>query len=226
MTATPAIPAGGPPRLLIATTNAGKVKEFCEMLSAEAAGVQWDDLTAHRDLPPARETAPTFRGNAMLKASYYSRLLGEWALADDSGLAVEALGGRPGVHSARWAEMHAAGGGDAANNRLLIEQLRELAGRGDWPTFPAKFVCALALADPAGRVVLTTTGAVSGRIIPEPRGSNGFGYDPHFYFDRLEKTTAELSPEEKHAISHRGEALRRMRALMARVSPWASPVRQ
>lgn len=212
-------------RLLIATTNRGKIREFREMLSTEAAGVQWDDLTVHRELPAAAESGHTFRANAMIKAAYYGQRLGEWALADDSGLSVDALGGKPGVHSARWAESHGTGAGDAANNALLIDQLAALAGDGDWPRFPAKFVCALALADPQGRIVLTTTGDVAGRIVRQPRGEHGFGYDPHFFFDQLGKTTAELSPDQKHAISHRGAALRRMRALIERFSPW-SPVRR
>ena len=204
-------------KLLIATTNRGKAAEFREMLGD--ARFDFDDLTAHAGeaVVPVEETGRTFRANAMLKAAGYASRFGRWTLADDSGLEVDALDGNPGVHSARWAELHHAGEGDAANNALLIKQLRALdptgAGR-PWPRYTARFVCVLALSDPLGRIVFTTTGSVEGRIIPEPRGRNGFGYDPHFFFDSFGKTTAELPPEEKHRISHRGQALRRLRALI------------
>lgn len=203
---------------LIATTNPGKIREFREMLGGDDQTIAWDDLRQHGDLPAPEETGGTFRANAMLKASHYARRLGVWALADDSGLCVDALGGRPGVHSARWAELHGRGSGDEQNNRVLLEQLARLTG-DVWPEFSARFECALALADPEGRVALTTAGQVHGRIIQAPRGSNGFGYDPLFHVAQTGCTTAELSPEEKHRISHRGAALRRMRALMQRVIP-------
>jgi XTP/dITP diphosphohydrolase len=135
-------------------------------------------------------------------------------MADDSGLEVDALEGKPGVHSARWAEMHNAGKGDAANNQLLLKQLAAATIDSKWPVFPARFACVLALSDPAGKIILTTRGTVAGRIIDMPRGANGFGYDPLFLIDQLQKTTAELEPDEKHRISHRGWALRRMRDLM------------
>jgi XTP/dITP diphosphohydrolase len=203
---------------LIATTNPGKIREFREMLGGDEPSIVWDDLRGHGDLPAPEETGATFRANAMLKASHYARRLGMWALADDSGLCVNALRGRPGVHSARWAELHGRQAGDEQNNRLLLEQLSKLAG-DSWPKFFARFECVLALADPEGRIALTTVGRVQGRIIHEPRGSNGFGYDPLFYVEQAGCTTAELSPEDKHRISHRGEALRRMRALMEQVIP-------
>jgi len=220
-------------KLLIATTNPGKIKEFREMLGGDRFA--WDDLSNHRDLPAPQETGLTFRANAMLKASYYAQHLNLWAMADDSGLEVDALDGKPGVHSARWAQMHNAGTGDADNNRLLLDQLQKIAHEstrmgtsastavGDesrqfdgelCPVFPARFSCVLALCDPRGRTVLTTSGTVEGRIIHAPRGRNGFGYDPLFMISALNKTAAELPADEKHRISHRGEALRRMKALM------------
>jgi XTP/dITP diphosphohydrolase len=205
-------------RLLVATTNPGKAREFRELLDAHAdRPIGFDDLSAHRDLPAIEETGLTFRANAALKASGYARARSCWTLADDSGLEVDALGGRPGVHSARWAELHGAGRGDADNNALVLRQLREkAAGTADWPVFAARFVCVLALADPDGTIVLTTRGTVEGRILDTPRGVNGFGYDPLFLIGSAGQTTAELPAERKHAVSHRGNALRRMRALMLR----------
>ena len=194
-------------RLLIATSNPGKAREFRQMLGDER--FEWLDLSSHPHIEPVEETGSTFRANACLKASHYAKAANAWALADDSGLAVDSLGGKPGVHSARWAAMHNDGEGDEANNALLLRQLREHSHPR-----AARFVCVLALADPRGRVMLTTYGEVEGEIIDNPRGTNGFGYDPLFFVPALGKTTAELSPDEKHAISHRGKALRRMRELI------------
>ena len=198
--------------LLIATANAGKVREFREMLGADRFG--WSDLSSVSDPPTVEETGTTFRANACLKAAVYARHFARWALADDSGLEVDALDGAPGVYSARWAAMHSgAGNGDAANNALLLSQLTDVPdGRRT-----ARFVCVLALADPQGRVILTARDSVAGRILREPRGTNGFGYDPLFLIDELGRTTAELAPAQKHAISHRGKALRAMKALMEQV---------
>jgi XTP/dITP diphosphohydrolase len=123
---------------------------------------------------------------------------------------VDALEGSPGVHSARWAEVNNAGKGDADNNALLLKQLESVPD--DRRT--ARFVCVLALADPQGRIVLTARDTVEGRVIREARGSNGFGYDPLFFMNEMGRTTAELAPDEKHAISHRGKALRHLRGLM------------
>jgi XTP/dITP diphosphohydrolase len=199
--------------LLIATSNAGKAREFREMLGSGAGGaLTWTDLSQHGDVEPVEETGRTFLANACLKAAGYARLFSTWALADDSGLEVDALGGSPGVHSARWAKLHDAGEGDASNNALLLNQLDAVADERR----TGRFVCVLALADPGGRIILTARDAVEGRILRSPRGLNGFGYDPLFYVESLAKTTAELSPDEKHAISHRGKALRRMRELMGR----------
>jgi non-canonical purine NTP pyrophosphatase (RdgB/HAM1 family) len=197
--------------LVIATGNPGKAKEFREMLGADR--FQWSDLSAHREIPPVEETGHTFRANACLKASYYATALTSWAMADDSGLVVDALGGKPGVLSARWADINGAGAGDADNNTLLLKQLENVpdAQRS------ARFMCVLALADPAGRIVLTAQDAVEGVMRRAPRGTNGFGYDPLFFLPEMGKTTAELAPEQKHAISHRGKALRRMRELMNRL---------
>jgi XTP/dITP diphosphohydrolase len=198
-------------KLLIATGNPGKVKEFSEMLGA--GRFAWSDLSKHKKVVTVEETGATFRANACLKASGYATQFDTWALADDSGLEVDALGGEPGVHSARWAETNNAGKGDADNNALLLKQLENVPEEKR----AARFVCVLALANPKGRIVLTARDTVEGRILREPRGSNGFGYDPLFLIDELGQTTAQLSPEEKHAISHRGKALKHLKTLMQRV---------
>jgi XTP/dITP diphosphohydrolase len=200
-----------PTTILIATGNPGKIREFQEMLASDR--LQWRSL---RDCGPAQaieETGQTFRANACLKAGGYARQFNTWALADDSGLEVDALDGKPGVYSARWAEMNGTGRGDGDNNATLLRQIEDVQDARR----TARFVCVLALADPAGRIVLTTRDAVEGRILHQPRGSNGFGYDPLFMIEALGRTTAELAPEEKHRISHRGKALRRMGELMAGV---------
>lgn len=202
-------------RLLIATTNPGKIREFRQMLGGDR--FQWDDLSAHRDLPAPEETGRTFRANACLKAAYYAGRLSTYTVADDSGLEVDALGGRPGVHSARWAELNNAGKGDADNNALLLKQMAPVPEAQR----TARFVCVLALADPTGRIVLSVRDTVEGRIIHAPRGDNGFGYDPLFLIDEMGCTTAELPSEQKHRISHRGKALRRLRALMESSLPEA-----
>jgi len=194
--------------LLIATGNPGKIREFREMLGKDRYA--WSDLTQHRNIVQPEETGDTFAANAALKATYYATQLDTWALADDSGLEVDALGGKPGVYSACWAEMNNAGKGDADNNALLLKQLDHVPDEKR----TGRFVCVLALANPQGMIILTARDTVEGRILRRPQGSNGFGYDPLFYFDSLGCTTAELTPEKKHQISHRGKALRKMRALM------------
>ena len=194
--------------LLVATRNAGKVRELAEML----AGVRVTSLAdVDTDLDP-EETGRTFRANACLKASAYARETGRWTLADDSGLSVDALAGRPGVYSARFAAMNHAGKGDADNNAHLLRLLDKVPDAER----TACFQCVLAVADPAGRIAFTAEGQMPGRILRGPRGGNGFGYDPLFFVENAGKTTAEMSPAEKHAISHRGRALTRLRALMER----------
>jgi XTP/dITP diphosphohydrolase len=166
-------------------------------------------------LPEPEEDAETFEGNAAIKAVYYARATGMVCLADDSGLMVDALGGAPGVRSARYA----GGGGvgatraerDAANNAKL---LGELAGVPDAHR-TARFVCAMVLASPAGEILATTRGTFEGRIGLAPKGSNGFGYDPLLVIDDG-RTSADLSEAEKNARSHRGEAARAMVGEMGR----------
>ena len=198
--------------LLIATANPGKAREFREMLGGAAGRFVWHDLSEFSKSQPVEETGRTFRANAYLKASAYAKRYRMWALADDSGLEVDALNGSPGVLSARWAQVHGSGSGDAENNATLLRQLHGVPPEKR----SARFVCVLALADPEGRVILTARDQVDGRLLDAPRGSNGFGYDPLFFVESLRRTTAELRPQQKNAISHRGKALRRMHELMGR----------
>lgn len=197
--------------LLVATGNHGKAREFRDMLGD--GRFTWRDLSecrpALREVP---ETGSSFRANACLKASGYARQARSWTLADDSGLEVDALEAKPGVYSARWAAMQGTGSGDFDNNATLLRQLESTPDEHR----SARFVCVLALADPEGRVILTARDTVEGRILRAPRGENGFGYDPLFYIEALGRTTAELPPAQKHEISHRGNALRRLRQLMER----------
>jgi XTP/dITP diphosphohydrolase len=195
-------------KILIATTNPGKISEFRDMLGD--GKFQWDDLSQHKEVQPVEETGRNFVANATLKASEYAKRFNTYTIADDSGLEVDALNGSPGVHSARWAELNNAGKGDADNNDLLIHQLDNVPDEKR----TGRFVCVLALSAPDGKVLLTARDTVEGRILREERGENGFGYDPLFLIDELGKTTAELEPNEKHQISHRGKALRQLRELM------------
>lgn len=194
-------------KLVIATANPGKAREFREMLGADR--FEWSDLAQHPGALGVEETGHTFRANACIKASHYAKELNAWALADDSGLAVDALNGSPGVLSARWAERHNTGKGDADNNATLLQQINDVPDARR----TARFVCVLALADAEGRILLTTQDHVEGLILRERRGAGGFGYDPLFFVPHLGKTMAELSPDEKHAISHRGRALRRLKEI-------------
>lgn len=207
-----------------ATTNAGKLREFAECARDE--GVEVLALTGLGEMPEPVEDAATFMGNAEIKAVAYSRLApGKMVFADDSGLEVEALGGRPGVRSARFAEEMgwAAEGAtkDERNNACLLALLREAPVATDsvsWREEPAggreanrgaRFVCALALAKD-GEVLLRAEDEVAGVVLGAPRGSDGFGYDPLFLVPGLGRTLAELSREEKWRVSHRGNAFREL----------------
>ena len=185
-------------RLLLATRNAGKLAELRRLLESAVPGVEVVGLTDVDDYPEAPETGATFAQNALLKAREAVRYTGLPAVADDSGLTVDALNGMPGVLSARWYGRH---GDDDANTALLLGQLADVPDerRG------AAFVCAAALVIPDGteRVLERQW---RGTVIREKRGSNGFGYDPVFVPEGLSLTSAELEPEEKDARSHRGQA--------------------
>lgn len=197
--------------ILLATGNPGKAREFAEILSGAAVPVSWRTLGEYASAawPEPVEDGATFMANAEKKALHYARLSGLWTIADDSGLEVDALGGEPGVRSARYAGEPKD---DAANNRLLIERLSGVpeAARTAW------FRCAVVLADPSA-VLAGAEGRVEGRIIDQPRGANGFGYDPHFLVVEAGLTTAEMTPARKHAISHRGQALSALAVKLARL---------
>lgn len=184
-------------KLLLASRNAKKLGELRRIVAAEGFSVLGlDDVPA---FPEAPETEPTFEGNALAKARDAFAATGLPSVADDSGIAIDALNGMPGVLSARWSGVH---GNDQANLELVLGQLRDVPDerRG------AAFVCAAAFAGPGGETVVR--GEWRGTIIREPRGENGFGYDPIFVPEGYEVTSAELSPEEKDRLSHRGRALR------------------
>jgi XTP/dITP diphosphohydrolase len=182
-------------RLVLATRNPGKVRELRAL--AEGFGLQLQDLTAWPDYRPPPEEGTGFAENARIKATAACRALGAAALADDSGLVVARLGGRPGVHSARYA---GPGADDRANRLRLLAELRGERDRR------ARFVAVLALALPDGRVVYAR-GELEGEIAEEERGHGGFGYDPVFFCPQVGCTLAELEPEAKNRISHRARAL-------------------
>ncbi len=193
--------------ILIATGNAKKGREMVEILADGAdhrpLPIRWRTLADFPEWPAPVEDAPDFAGNAALKAAHYAQLSGLWTIADDSGLEVDALGGDPGVRSARYAGEPC---NDAANNRLLIERLRGVPDERR----AARFRCCVALSD-GRRVLAAASGAVEGRIVDVPQGANGFGYDPYFHVDSFGMTTAQMPTAQKHAISHRGQALRALR---------------
>jgi len=190
-------------RILIATTNKGKLREFQE--AAQQLGypeIEIAPLTLPPGVPAPDETGVNFEENAGIKASYSSGYADELVIADDSGLEVDALDGAPGVYSARYA---GEGANDAANNALLLERMHGQTQRS------ARFVCAIAIAK-QGSVLATFRGTIEGELLDGPRGDGGFGYDPLFYYPPLGKGTAELTSDEKIAVSHRGNALRQVLA--------------
>jgi XTP/dITP diphosphohydrolase len=193
-----------PAKLYLATSNPGKLGEFRVLADAAAPSlrVELEALPGFDEFPAFEESAPTFAENAAGKALHYSRLRDGMVFADDSGLVVPALGGGPGVHSARYA------GPNATNARRTEKLLREMQGKtGDERA--AYFVCAIAVAE-KGRAIAVVSDRVDGEILESPRGAGGFGYDPIFCFPALKKTFAELSAEEKNQFSHRGKAFRRL----------------
>ncbi len=214
--------ANQPPRLVLATGNAHKIAELARILAVGGSmGIDLVGLDHFGDGPQPAETGGTFAENALIKARAVAEFTCLPAVADDSGLCVDALNGMPGVLSARWSGRH---GDDAANLDLVLAQLIDVpsARRG------AQFYCAAALVAPAvgasgvsaagsagPAVERVVSGQVVGRLVTQPRGSNGFGYDPIFVPAGEERTMAEMTPEEKDAISHRGRAFRALAPLIA-----------
>ncbi|GGZ52234.1 non-canonical purine NTP pyrophosphatase [Streptomyces inusitatus] len=189
-------------RIVLATRNAGKITELRAILAAADLPYDLVGTDAYPEIPDVKETGVTFAENALLKAHALAQATGLPAIADDSGLCVDVLGGAPGIFSARWAGTH---GDDAANLALLLAQLSDIAPEHR----AAHFFCAAALALPDGteRVV---EGRMPGTLRPTPAGTNGFGYDPILQPDGHTRTAAELTPDEKNAISHRGKAFREL----------------
>jgi XTP/dITP diphosphohydrolase len=198
-------------KILIATSNPGKLRDFAG--AAQQHGVEIVGIPDFSSLPPVMEDGSSFEANARKKAEAYSRYVrGEIVVADDSGLEVDALNGAPSVHSARYAapdlhnkEPHEADANtdDAANNARVLRELKDVPS--DRRT--GRFVCVLAAARD-GKTLATFRGTAEGLMLDAPRGTNGFGYDPLFYFPQIKKTFAELSAEEKSKYSHRGAAFR------------------
>lgn len=188
-------------RILVATTNKGKLREFQE--AARQLGypeVEIAPLVLPPGVAPPEETGQSFEENAAIKAIHASVYTEDPVFADDSGLEVDALGGAPGIYSARYA---GEGADDAANNALLLERMQRKRER------TARFVCAITVAQ-AGKALATFRGVIEGELLENAKGEGGFGYDPLFFYPPLGRSTAELTSEEKIEVSHRGNALRRM----------------
>jgi XTP/dITP diphosphohydrolase len=191
-------------RVIVATKNRGKAKEFQQMFSP--FGFEVLTLLDMPEIEDVEETGTTFEENAILKAEEVANRLNTLVIADDSGLAVDALEGRPGVYSARYA-------GEQKNDEANIDKvLTELHGI-EMEKRTAQFYCVLAIAGP-NHDTKTVTGSCEGTILAERRGTNGFGYDPIFYVPSFKKTMAELLPEEKSSISHRGNALKKLQEIL------------
>lgn len=191
--------------IVIATKNKGKIKEMIKQFGN--LPVQIKSLAEFGDLPDAVENGKTFTENAKIKASFYAKLIKQPCLADDSGLEVEALAKRPGIYSARFAGEH---GNDVKNNAKLVSEIKKAGVTSS----AACYRCAMVFCDTDGQF-LQVKGSCEGVIKLQPRGENGFGYDPYFYPVGEDKTMAQLSAEEKNKISHRGEAIRKMKELLA-----------
>ncbi len=193
---------------MLATTNKGKTKEFKELL--KDFPIEIKDLSDFGPIPEVIEDGETFDDNAYKKASFTAKVLGYPAMADDSGLCVEALDGAPGVYSARYAGDNAT---DAQNVDKLLDALKDEENR------KAAFECVISIAVPTG-AALTYEGRCEGVLTREPAGDNGFGYDPLFFFPELDKTFAQLSIAEKGDISHRGKALKDVSREMNKIIEW------
>jgi XTP/dITP diphosphohydrolase len=197
--------------LYLASTNPGKLKEFGQ--AAQVRGIRVEPVPGIAQLPPCIEDGRTFEENARKKALYYSRQTEGMVFTDDSGICVDALGGAPGIYSARFAGPQAT---DEENNQKMLAGLRAIEANAikavpgvGLPSRSAHYICVIALAQ-HDRILSITEGRADGIILDAPRGTSGFGYDPLFFFPPLGKTYAELAPQEKFRVSHRGEAFRKL----------------
>jgi XTP/dITP diphosphohydrolase len=197
-------------RVVLASRNAHKIEEMARILDDAGLHVEVVGIDAFDDVPEVPETEDSFEGNALLKARAVCSATGTPAVSDDSGLCVDALHGMPGVLSARWS----GGAGDVANLELVLAQLADTPDE----RLGAQFRCAVALVLPDGREAVVH-GEMRGRLVREPRGTNGFGYDPIFVPDGEARTSAEMSSAEKDAISHRGNALRALAPVLRDLLP-------
>ena len=207
-------------RIIVATTNPGKIAELSTMLGDD---VEWLSLSDYSNVAEIEEDGATFAENARKKAFGYARATGQWTLADDSGLVVDALGGKPGVKSARFSEAKDEDRKivDRKNSEKVLKQLKGVPKEKR----TARFICCLCLACPAGgtsgvspeKILIETEGTLEGIIAQSPIGENGFGYDPIFFVPHLNKTAAQLAREEKNAISHRGNAIRKLKLLLEKL---------
>lgn len=200
------------PLIVLASNNAGKLRELRAILTDAIPALHSDQIVdaATVDAPDVVEDGVTFEANALKKATLTAQATGLIAVADDSGLAVDVMHGAPGIFSARWSGTH---GDDQANMELLLAQLSDIAA----PHRGAAFVCAAALATPDGETRHVEFGKLAGDLTFAPRGTNGFGYDPILEIPQLGKTCAELDPETKNAMSHRGQAFRQLAPHLAGV---------
>ena len=193
-------------QLLFATSNPHKIQEVAAILKPldiDVIGLDRLDTP----LPEPIEDGETFEENARIKAVYYAKAIGRMCLADDSGLEVDALGGKPGVYSARYAGVDGSRSErDQANNKKLLGELKDVPKEDR----AARFVCAMCLVDSHGNIIAQTCGTFKGMIVDQPQGSNGFGYDPLLYLPDVDCTSGQLSSEQKNARSHRGDAARQI----------------
>jgi XTP/dITP diphosphohydrolase len=200
-------------QIVISTTNPGKIAEIRATIGEI---VQWLNLADFPGMSPVEETGDTFAENARIKALGYAGQTGKWAIADDSGLVIDALGGAPGVKSARFSGAKSpAENGSLIDHRNIAKVLKLLQ---DIPIEQrtAKFLCCLCLASPE-KVLIQTQGSLHGMIIDKEIGENGFGYDPVFFVPSLNKTVAQMTADEKNAISHRGNAIRKLKPLLLEI---------
>ncbi|MHC4534990.1 MAG: XTP/dITP diphosphatase [Planctomycetota bacterium] len=200
-------------KILVATTNIGKIAELKAMLDLDA---YWLDLSYYPEIEEIEEDGQTFIENACKKAIGYARATGQWTIADDSGLQVDALGGEPGVKSARYSGDKTVNIDGSLIDHRNIAKVLELLEDVPQEKRTAKFFCSLCLASPE-QVLIETEGVLEGLITKKEIGKNGFGYDPIFFVPHLNKTVAQLTSEEKNAISHRGNAIRKLKPMLEKL---------